>query len=66
MNDASTTPATGTDGYDQAFRALHDSSLVRKLWAQAMGEQYPEVVDPRVDQLDQLDALLFVAKRRPG
>jgi ubiquinone/menaquinone biosynthesis C-methylase UbiE len=46
MSDASTTSATGTDEYDQAFRALHDSGLVRKLWAEAMGEQYPEEVDP--------------------
>jgi ubiquinone/menaquinone biosynthesis C-methylase UbiE len=46
MSDASTTPATGADEYDQAFRALHDSRLVRDLWAEAMGDQYPEEVDP--------------------
>ncbi|WP_433290394.1 class I SAM-dependent methyltransferase [Pseudonocardia sp. CA-142604] len=46
MNETFATPITETDGYDQAFRALHDSRLVRRLWAEAMGEQYPEEVDP--------------------
>jgi ubiquinone/menaquinone biosynthesis C-methylase UbiE len=46
MSDASPTPATETDGYDQTFLALHDSRLVRKLWAEAMGAQYPAEVDP--------------------
>jgi ubiquinone/menaquinone biosynthesis C-methylase UbiE len=32
--------------YDQAFRTLDGSRLMRELWAEAMVDQYPDEVDP--------------------
>jgi ubiquinone/menaquinone biosynthesis C-methylase UbiE len=34
------------EDYDAAHTALHDSPLMRRLWSEAMGEQYPAEVDP--------------------
>jgi ubiquinone/menaquinone biosynthesis C-methylase UbiE len=40
--------AVGTDvgSYDAAHAAVHGSALMRRLWSQAMGDQYPSEVDP--------------------
>lgn len=40
------TPGITAADYDTAHRARQDSALLRELWAQAMGDQYPAEVDP--------------------
>jgi ubiquinone/menaquinone biosynthesis C-methylase UbiE len=42
----STAPDVSTEMYDEAFRALHGSDLLRSLWAEAMQDQYPVEVEP--------------------
>jgi SAM-dependent methyltransferase len=41
-----TWPDVDAELYDRSFRALHGSALMRELWAEAMGDQYPAEVDP--------------------
>ena len=36
----------GTGDYDAAHEAVHGSQLMRRLWAGAMGDQYPAEVEP--------------------
>jgi SAM-dependent methyltransferase len=36
----------GADDYDAAHEAVHGSTLMRRLWADAMGDQYPAEVEP--------------------
>jgi hypothetical protein len=39
-------PDVDAELYDRSFRALHTSSLMRRLFAEAMGDQYPAEVEP--------------------
>jgi SAM-dependent methyltransferase len=36
----------GADDYDAAHEAVYGSALMRRLWAEAMGDQYPAEVEP--------------------
>ena len=48
MGGMTTTGAVGveSDDYDAAHEGVHDSPLMRRLWAEAMGEEYPAEVEP--------------------
>jgi len=39
-------PGIAAEDYDAAHAAVHRSALMRRLWAEAMGDQYPEEVEP--------------------
>jgi SAM-dependent methyltransferase len=57
------------DDYDAAHQARQASALLRRLWAEAMGDQYPEEVDPFSSctwwLLGQLIAALRLPPRAP-
>jgi hypothetical protein len=40
------TVGTEVDDYDAAHAAVHGSELMRRLWSQALGEEYPAEVEP--------------------
>ena len=40
------TVGVAADDYDIAHTAAHGSALMRRLWSEAMGDQYPTEVDP--------------------
>lgn len=39
-------PDLDAQTFDRSFRATHSSPLLRRLWAEAMGDQYPAEVEP--------------------
>ena len=43
---ASGASITGADRYSETFRVTHSSDLLRRLWAEAMRDQYPSEVEP--------------------
>jgi ubiquinone/menaquinone biosynthesis C-methylase UbiE len=48
MGGMAATGAVGVepDDYDAAHEGVHESPLMRRLWAEAMGEEYPAEVEP--------------------